>query len=340
MIQPLAIEKYCDAIKDKIIFEKFNLDTFITGEKVKNLSKVPQINAFVIRKIFDKWKKEADKLKSPFFDFEHPDVKKALKEFMNKLSFQIKIEKDYFEVILKEAIHDAFEYLENPVYFLQEEVFKFTGTELTKDQIKARIKFLKLFPNRIQLFLDHPDINKGAVRLDVLMKTIEDVFDVKTNIDEEKAFIEQLTTIVPNNFINLEETKPAFEIPKKHIEEKEPELTISKPEDVPLEINEPIEEQRVYEMPNFDTESGTKISIAPISSVSEAITLQQKFYFIKELFDNDHNMFQSVVDKTDSFNSYDEACNTLWEAHAEKLNWMEKEEAVSEFFSIINRKFI
>ena len=70
------------------------------------------------------------------------------------------------------------------------------------------------------------------------------------------------------------------------------------------------------------------------------LSTQQKYYFIKELFSGDEALFEQVVELSDTFTSYDEACNTLWASNAEKLGWVDKEEAVLELFAVINRKFI
>lgn len=377
MIQPLAIEKYCDALKDRIIFNRFNMEVFIAGESLKNLTPAPQINSFVLRSLFDKWQKETDKLKSPYFDYEHPDVKEALKDYMTKLSFHIKINKDYFEVLLKEALHDCFEYLENPVFFLQTEVFDFKGNTLANKEVKSRTKFLKLYAKELDLFLNHPKISQEEVRLDVLMKVIEEIFENVNKIEEEKVFIEQISKVVPNNYINLTETRPAvekvekkrnfiddlefegIELPEQIIEEEVSlsdtilEETNKKLETLENKINKP-EATKIVEtefliskkhselklsrdIPKIEIESGS--NLAPIATFNAGISLQQKFYFIKELFGMNEDAYQRAVDKADEQDSFDEASNYLWDSFSETYEWAEKEEIVTELFTILNRKF-
>jgi hypothetical protein len=356
MIQPIAIEKYSDALKDRIVFDHFNKDLFITGESIKNLTPASQINAFVLRNIFDKWQKEAEKLKSPYFDFENDDVRKALNDFMGKLSFHIKINKDYFELILKEAIRDAFEYLENPIYFLQNDVFDFKGNALSYQEIKARSKFLKLYPAKIEEFLNNSQIKQDEVKVNVIMKVIEDVFENVNSLEEEKLFVDQISKVVPNNFINLVETKPAVEKPnsgkRNFIDDLEfddieiPEVKDEQADEAPLTetVIEEVEKQELAAEPKASTEApkitgNTTGKLAPIGSFSEGISMQQRFYFIKELFDADDNMYEYAVKEANNKATFDIACNYLWDNFADKYNWANREEPVAEFLAILNRRY-
>ncbi len=360
MIQPIAIEKYCDALKDRIIFDKFNRDLFITGDVIKNLTPVPQINSFVIKIIFDKWQKETEKLKSPYFNYENEDVKLALQDFLKKLSFHIKINKDYFEILLKEALRDAFDYLENPHVFLQNEIFDFKGNSISYKEIKSRTKFLKLYPNQIQAFLQHPKINQDEVRVDVFVRVLEEEFKNVNKLEEEKLFVDQISKVVPNNFINLTETKPAFErvdkkrnfiddlefegigleltaavIPEKVIEEEKiQDLEVI---DHVLEIEDNTHTTTVESKPTINAVKST--NLAPIERFDDGISLQQKFYFLKELFDEEEHAFIQAVKIADTKPTFDEACDYLWETYSQQFNWANKEDATAEFLSILGRKF-
>ena len=47
------------------------------------------MNLFVVRELFKAWKEETKKLKSPYFNYESPEVKEALETLMDKLSNNI-----------------------------------------------------------------------------------------------------------------------------------------------------------------------------------------------------------------------------------------------------------
>lgn len=328
MIEPLAIEKYCDSLKDKIVFTHFSSHEFINGEAIKNLTQVPQINSFIIREIFKKWKEETQKLKSPFFDFEHEEVKDALGEFMNALSFHIKIDKDRFEYLLKDALKSTFEYLENPVYFLQEEVFNFHEVTIPKEEIKKRFAHLKLYPNKLKELKEDARINSDLVRLDQIMTAIEDVFESADTLEAEKQLIQELDKLVPNNFVSFREEPPLIEVKlEEAVNEVETDNT-EEPNESSLNDS--------FEVKNTD---GFSIELSPIDSLDEGVTLHQKYYFTKELFNGKDMVFEKAIREADHYDSYDDARDYLLDLYAQRYDWDEKEEAVSELFSLLNRKF-
>lgn len=329
MIEPLAIEKYCDSLKDKIVFTHFNSHDFIDGNAIKNLTSVPQINAFVIREIFKKWKEETDKLKSPYFDFDSNEVKEALNEFMNALSFHIKIDKDRFDYLLKDALRNTFEYLENPVYFLQEEVFNFTGSLISKSEVAKRLAYLKLYPERIKKLKSEARLQEDNIRLDQIMTAIEDVFNSVDTLQAEKELVTELEKIVPNNYVSFQST----------------ESSSGEKEKTPIQNEPNIEEESKQESASLnDTfemkyEDDFSIELSPIDSLEEGVSLHQKFYFTKELFDGKDNVFEKAIREADHYDSYDDARDYLLDLYAQRYEWDEKDEAVADLFTLLNRKF-
>lgn len=359
MIQPIAIEKYCDSLKDKIIFSTFNLATHIDGVGIKNLTPVPQINSFVMRKLFRKWREEMKKLRSPFFDYEHPEVKQALEDYMAALSFHINIEKDYFEVLLKEALHDSFDYLENPIFFLQDRVFEGMGNRIDTDEVRMRMRYFKLYPDEMASFLAHPKLQKPEIRLDELLGVLEMEFEDCDTVKEEKEFVAQLHEVVPNNFVSFGASKPIDDrdrqdvSPFVNMDKVHPEYqelhkpTMPKPAPKPdqkLEAEDSKNEQKqpkqihdVYleKMPKEDLSS----ELSPISNLQKGIKLHEKYYFVKELFGQDEPLYVEAITHIDELNTYDQAQDYLFDHFAQKYNWGEKQDALEQLFSLLNRRF-
>ena len=354
MIEPLAIEKYCDSLRDKIVFNHFNGQEFIDGQGIKKLTDVPQINSFVIRELFVKWKEETSKLKSPFFDFDHSDVQKALNEFLGQLSFHIKIDKDRFEYLLKDALKQVFEYLENPIYFLQEEIFGIEGGVYLKAEVIQKFKYLKLYPEELERLKADTRLQEEQIRADQIMSAIEDVFEYADIEGTEKAFIDQLEQIAPNNFVSFH---------------KEPSLTdnisdtsefVDVP-DLPSSVEEQqnygntennLEESVSYEGEGEDNDSSNlndsfapnkadefSVELSPIDSLEEGISLHQKYYFIKELFDLQEDVFERALHEADRFTTFEDARDYLLDGYAESYSWDKKQEAATDLFILLNRKF-
>ncbi|MDL5049215.1 hypothetical protein QQ054_24685 [Oscillatoria amoena NRMC-F 0135] len=99
-----AIALYSDAYAEKILKKFFADKNRITGQEILVFSDVQQVNLFIIRDLFKAWKEETKKLKSPFFDYEKPEVKAALETFMNVLSKNIAIDRTHFAPLVKKAV--------------------------------------------------------------------------------------------------------------------------------------------------------------------------------------------------------------------------------------------
>ena len=100
---PSISQKIGESICDKT-FQNY---TKIDGEQLISLTNSRQVNSFIIRSLFSQWRKEVEKLESPYFDFKHEKVQEALKSFMNVLSNHISIDRAHLQPILVQAIADA-----------------------------------------------------------------------------------------------------------------------------------------------------------------------------------------------------------------------------------------
>src|SRR6187402_755554 len=77
-----AIALYGDAYAENVLKGFFSSKDRITGSEILSLCNVQQVNLFVVRELFRAWKEETKRLKSPYFDYEHPEVKEALDNFI------------------------------------------------------------------------------------------------------------------------------------------------------------------------------------------------------------------------------------------------------------------
>lgn len=358
MIQPIAIEKYCDSLKDKIVFSTFNMATHIDGDGIKHLTPVPQINSFVMRKLFRKWREELQKLRSPFFDYENPEVKQALEDYMTTLSFHINIEKAHFEVLLKEALHDAFDYLENPIFFLQDRVFEGMGNRISTYEVKMRMRYFKLYPDEMASFLAHPKLQKPEIRLDELLGVLEMEFEDCDTVKEEKEFVTQLHEVVPNNFVSFgasrpiddrdkNDVSPFVNLDRVHPEHQELQKPAMPKPSAKLadrfNSNDQKEEQKPKLIHDVYLEQASKddrsSELYPISNLQKGITLHEKYFFIKELFGQDESLYVEAIAHIDELNTYDQAQDYLFDNFAQKYSWGEKQDALEQLFSLLSRRF-
>lgn len=134
------IEKISSAFTQKNLQKCFQEKDTLTGEEIISATAFPQINYFVLREVFSRWEEETARMKSPYFDFEAPEVQKAFTDFRNTLSRNIRIKKEDFAGLLENAVRKTLElYLRPEAFFVADfralPDFKLTRPWLHKNQV-------------------------------------------------------------------------------------------------------------------------------------------------------------------------------------------------------------
>ncbi|MBC7448971.1 MAG: hypothetical protein H7330_13025, partial [Hymenobacteraceae bacterium] len=76
-----------------------------------------------------------------------------------------------------------------------------------------------------------------------------------------------------------------------------------------------------------------------VESVSKAITTNQKFAFIAELFDGDRVAYEAAIQRLDSLPDADQARACVTSELAATHSWGGKDEHVQKLLRLIDRKF-
>jgi hypothetical protein len=76
-----------------------------------------------------------------------------------------------------------------------------------------------------------------------------------------------------------------------------------------------------------------------VDSMMNAISLNQRFMFINELFDGDPEIFKESIDMVDGCSSFDESVEKLVQNYARDFHWDMNSEEVKELLKIIFRRF-
>ncbi len=80
----------------------------------------------------------------------------------------------------------------------------------------------------------------------------------------------------------------------------------------------------------------SRIKSNPISSIRNAIGVNEKFLFLNELFDGDKKVYDDTLTILDSSNNFNEAYNYL----IENFRWDMDDETVQQLLELIRRKYI
>jgi hypothetical protein len=98
--------------------------------------------------------------------------------------------------------------------------------------------------------------------------------------------------------------------------------------------------QRISAQINANASRNTEhTSAQPISDLKQAITLNDKLLYIKDLFNGYNLAYSEALDILNRFNSFDEAENFLKTSYAVKNNWDSKPSTAEKFYELLRRRF-
>lgn len=351
------LENYAKAYSEIVCDRFFAERQFISGQDIIGLTNAVQVNFFVIKHLFELWQKELQKLKSnPYFDYRDIAVHEALTQFMNVLSRRIRVEKGHFRPLLEEAVKSAVLLATEPVKFYQSEIEQAPANQINQ-YLRENKKYYKWHDQLVVFLIDKAgfgqeasdykkaiEANYHAVKeklesVNMLLATLGDikVFDLdhyqKTpmegNISDNKESENEVSSFFDslqdeggsNNLDNTERADlPDQEFFPSPIEQKRVKIS----------------EQEIRSRFSADQYSGLK---ARIDRLPEAITINQRFMFRKELFDESDDLMTYALNTIEECKTLGQALDFINGRLANELNWKIDSEPVEEFLSLIFRRF-
>lgn len=317
-------------IGETICDKTFQNYTKIDGEHLISLTNSRQVNSFLIRSLFTQWRKEVEKLESPYFDFKHEKVKEALKSFMNVLSNHISIDRANLQPILNRAIADTILISFEPKAFLESVLDRSPKPQ----DFKLQFKYIK---NNRELFKDLVDqIGDFDTKASILQTYDELGKSDKEDIDP-KTFMEKLNSeaLLNDLFEVKEEPKPE---PEPVVVEAPVEVAKPKPQSV----EKPVEEKHSTTLNDrFESSSkgqtlAEKLQRKVNKSIESSLTLNEKFMFQNNLFHGDNAKMKQAFAAIDQAESLQDALN---KANTFNDGWDMDSEEVEAFMGVLERRF-
>ncbi len=186
--------------------------------------------------------------------------------------------------------------------------------ELISKDIQDIEKLVANFQNYSRI----PDIE-----IDLALSKLRNVYDILLMFRESSPEPEK-PEIVP-----AKETKPVVQEEKKE-PEKKPVKDNPKPPDVQGN------EQILAEKFKRESDLSTRLNASPIKSIAGTIGINDKFFFIRELFSGDAETFRQTMNTLDEAENFNNAYNYLVKTYG----WDMDTEAVQKLLNLIRRKFI
>jgi hypothetical protein len=148
-----ALNEYSKSYARRVAADFYSAHPTISGKQILNLTPIQQVNLFVVSTLFDKWKGEVEKFRSPFFDFSNPEVEEALRSFMNVVSQHIAVRREHLEPLLADATRRTLIALFDPRYYYDDLLRNQPDFTLTADNLKHVTRYTqvnKLIPHALE----------------------------------------------------------------------------------------------------------------------------------------------------------------------------------------------
>lgn len=135
-----AAEAYSQDFTHKILNDFFSSHTTASGQDLLEITPVQQVNLLLIQRLYQRWQEETLRLRSPYFNYEHPQVQESLKHFMNILSRHIQVDKAALEPLMVGAVEDTLRLLYAPIDFFR----ALLSANASVEGLQSSLRYLRL----------------------------------------------------------------------------------------------------------------------------------------------------------------------------------------------------
>ncbi len=322
------IESYSRAYTEKVIKDFFEHKPQITGNELLEFCSPHQINLFILKEIFYRWKAETARLKSPWFDYNHENVKNALTRFMNVLSKHILIGKEDLRPLTEGAVAQTILLIFSPYEFYLKEFNRPGFNRITKENLYELKKYVKVNADLLDRFINKfEDDGIEAVFSDDAIRMFNEVCEQTRETPEDTdqylaAFTEVLPLEVDNIYKNPEENG------EKRLYEQ---LSAGEQKTLLDELNEETGNEKTIlaDQPLMDSGKGIKSNI----------TINQRFMFVNELFSGNVDEFEITINTLENCQNRQEAIDFIRTNYIDNHIWEDDSEIVTEFMDMVVKYF-
>ncbi|MGB3183236.1 MAG: hypothetical protein WBB45_17715 [Cyclobacteriaceae bacterium] len=344
-----AGESYSRLAAAEIADEHFRRHDFISGKEILELTPIRQINLFVVKHMFSQWQTEADKLRSPYFDYDSDDVRGAMDNLMNTLSRHIKMGRSHFEPLLRLAVNDALHLIFDPDGFYRSEVAGLQGSWMA-EELKDYFKYFRInrFTADSLLHKAQSTSSQSIPAARVMDMLNEAIAEGGEQPEPTEGYLEQFNRIAPIREDQLvsrdNEERQEQEI---HVESSPPNEE-TKGSDKIAEEQKSIYQQYEKEMTTVHDRLKTtdeeveRPSIhqgSRVESLRQSLTINQRFMFKNSLFGGDEEFFNNTLSELDRCDTMREARQYLSGNVVNKQDWDDDSEEAEEFYMVLQRRY-
>ena len=352
-LNQVAVEEYSAGFSQKLIPQAYQHKDQLSGQEILSLTPLKQVNLLVIKGIFLRWKTEVEQLKSPYFDYENTEVRSALADFMNVVSQHISIDQQHLQPLLKKAVADTLYLLLAPYDYYFQMLSATDKSAWTVKELEERLKYIRINRPLLEKLTERCR-REGSERID--KEHVVELFkEIAGHLEEApedtEPYIRQFNEVIYLDVDDLYARAKPTHTPSTSFfdtldssSEPESKPTREEPLDKPASTEKTSGEEGRRTLNDSLNQPG-RSTLADqhrqrkIEKLSQHISVNQKFMFIRELFDNDAQAFASAIERLDTQNTYAEAINLIRQDLAQHYRWKMDSEEVVEFMELISKRF-
>jgi len=325
-----GFDKYCEAFTNIVCNNIFANTKILSGNDILSITPIRQLNLLVIKNIQISWKNEIKHLESPYFDYSHPEVEKALKQFSNTLSRFISVNRENFSDLLKKSVGESILLAVSPRKFFSDLIEEGLHNTYSITDFREIAKYIKINNHVLPKILE--DIEKRGDEIERIKIQLDAHFnDASFDPDDSSTLIEGLSEIYP--------------LPKELLIDQEKSFAITKEDfkdEIVFDLTEkksPLVAKEKILNDTFSVENNVTISDSlhrkKIDDIKKSLTINQKFMFVDHLFSGEVQSFENAVNRIEQFSSLKEAVQFI----NANFKWDMESEEVAEFMDIVEKRF-
>jgi len=329
------LEQYAAAFNESVLGTFFSKKARISGKEILELTPVGQVNLLVIHALMMKWKNETSRLKSPYFDYEHQEVKEAFGQFANLLSKHISVSREDLSPLLETATADTLSLILSPYDYYADALDTGGQGKVSVTDLKNLVRYLKINKGPLEKLVSRASAGPSVVS----SLTGREAFGLLDAVLEEEGFspedpethLKIFSQVIPVTLQDLLEapkvvrkSEPVAQQTKQNTAKKAPVAPVTQTS----LYDELAKESRPTLADNFQKQK--------ISSLKESLSINQKFMFTKLLFNGDFDLFGQAIERLDMMDSMQQVTRFLDLDYPE---WDRSSEEFQEFMSMVERRF-
>jgi len=330
------IESYSREYAEKICTGYFADNEKISGQDILGLCNIRQINLLVLKNLFENWTSASESMKSPYFNYDAQEVAELYTKFSNVLSRHILISREYFEPLLTNSVKEAILLMFSPYEFYSHIINDDRRNKLSVDDMKSLKKYIKTNAHLLEdLIMMMEREAKNVMFIDEVYHMFNEVCEnTKEDPEDISPYLEKLSSVIP-----LTSEQVYLEIPE---EKTQPQAEPVEVPDDTVNINEQFSNEQSTLVEEFSNEQSTIADFhegQAIESIKRGININQKFLFVKELFNQDDDEFLNFISRLDECTDLPIANNLIQSEYIDSGKWNKEDEVVLEFLDIVQKRF-